>query len=55
MAAAAHLRELENKHSILDQKIKTEMKSPQPDNILITTLKKQKLFLKEQILATQES
>ncbi len=54
MAAAAHLRELENKHSKLDKEIKSEMKSPQPDNILLTTLKKQKLLLKERIRATQE-
>ncbi len=53
MAAAAHLKELENKHAHLDGKIKQELKHPHPDTIRLATLKKQKLHLKEQIQAYQ--
>lgn len=53
MAAAAHLKELENKHANLDLKIKQELKHPQPDTVRISSLKKQKLHLKEQIHAYQ--
>jgi len=52
MVATAHLTVLKNKHTKLDERIKTEMKSPQPDTILLSTLKKQKLHIKEQILAS---
>lgn len=55
MAAAAHVKELENKHAHLDDKIKRELKNPHPDTIRLATLKKQKLHLKEQILAFSES
>ena len=53
MPAAAHVRELENKHAHLDKQIKNELKNPQPDTILLTSLKKQKLHLKERITANQ--
>lgn len=53
MAAAAHLKELENKHANLDMKIKQELKHPQPDALRLSTLKKQKLHLKEQIQTLQ--
>ena len=53
MAATAHLRELENKHAHLDKKIRAEQKSPCPDTTLLSTLKKQKLQIKEQIYAQQ--
>lgn len=49
MTVSAHVKELEIKHSTLDAQIKTEQKSPAPDTLRITTLKKQKLHLKEQI------
>jgi len=49
MLATAHLNQLKNKHANLDKKIKNELKNPQPDGLLITNLKKQKLFLKDQI------
>jgi len=53
MAVTAHLKELEIKHARLDQKIKAEQKSPFPDTTLLSTLKKQKLHIKEQIYAHQ--
>lgn len=53
MAAAAHLKELENKHAHLDDEIKQELKHPLPDETRLATLKKQKLHLKEQIHAYQ--
>jgi len=53
MPAVAHLRELENKHANLDRLIKSEMKSPHPDTLRITNLKKQKLHLKDRITANQ--
>jgi len=49
MAVSAHIRELETKHSTLDDKIKMELKSPSPDMIRLQDLKKRKLHLKEQI------
>ena len=49
MAIAAHLKELNNKHAKLDDKIESELKHPAPNNILITEMKKQKLMLKQKI------
>ncbi|NNE57688.1 MAG: DUF465 domain-containing protein [Hellea sp.] len=54
MAVTAYLTELKNKHAKIDQKIKQEQKSPSPDTILLTALKKQKLQLKEKISATAD-
>ncbi len=53
MAATAHLKELENKHANLEQRIKKELKSPHPDTLLLSNLKKKKLFLKDRIFAAQ--
>ena len=53
MALRAHLKELRNKHAKLDEQIKQEHKSPFPDSTRLTALKKQKLLLKEQIVAHQ--
>lgn len=54
MSAAAHVRELENKHAKLDDKIRTESKHPAADPVAIAALKKQKLFLKDQINALSD-
>lgn len=51
MSAAAHVRELENKHAKLDTMIRSELKSPAADPIEIASLKKRKLLLKDQITA----
>lgn len=49
MGSVAHVKELENKHSMLDAQIQTELKSPAADTLHISTLKKRKLFLKQKI------
>lgn len=49
MAVAAHLQELKSKHQTLDEKIQTELKTPAPDTLRLASLKKRKLYLKEQI------
>lgn len=45
----AHLSALESKHAGLENRIATESQRPAPDDVLIATLKKQKLRLKEEI------
>ncbi len=49
MAKSAHVKELIMKHSVLDVKIKNELKNPLPDTIRLIDLKKRKLYLKEKI------
>jgi len=49
MAKSARLRTLTVKHSDLDERIQTEMRSPLPDHLRISELKKQKLQLKDEI------
>lgn len=51
MAVSSHIKELETKHSTIDDAIKTELKHPAPDMIRLQDLKKKKLHLKEQISA----
>jgi len=51
MVASAHLTVLKSKHTKLEQQIKKEMKSPHPDTLRISSLKKQKLQIKDQLLA----
>ncbi len=53
MKVTAHLKELQNKHAQLEEKIKRELKRARPDTLLLTTLKKQKLKLKDRISAAQ--
>ena len=45
----AHMSALEAKHAALDKRIQDEHLRPQPNEILIHDLKKQKLKLKEAI------
>lgn len=49
MALSAHLEQLQNKHSQLDEKIQRELRHPIPDTLRLAEMKKQKLRLKEQI------
>jgi len=49
MAVAAHLETLHSKHTNLDQKIQAELRSPLPDNLRVSRLKKQKLQIKDAI------
>lgn len=51
MALAAHLQELRNKHQTLDAQIQDALKTPAPDAAYLSTLKKQKLQIKEKITA----
>lgn len=47
----AHFSALEAKHAGLDAQISNELQRPAPDSTLVATLKKQKLRLKEAMLA----
>lgn len=49
MAVTAHLETLQSKHTNLEQKIQAELRSPLPDNIRVSQLKKQKLQIKDTI------
>jgi len=49
MAKSARLKTLTVKHSDLDNRIQVEMRSPLPDHLRISELKKQKLQLKDEI------
>lgn len=53
MALSAHLTQLNSKHATLEQKIQAEMRSPMPDHLRISELKKQKLQIKDQIIEKQ--
>jgi len=46
-----HVSALRDKHEALDQQITTEEARPVPDTILIHKLKKEKLRLKDEMLA----
>lgn len=47
----AHLSALNAKHAGLDAQISTELRRPMPDQSRLAVLKKQKLRIKEAILA----
>jgi len=49
MALSAHLEQLNSKHASLEQEIQQEMRSPMPDQLRISQLKKQKLHLKDEM------
>ncbi|MEM9574398.1 MAG: DUF465 domain-containing protein [Pseudomonadota bacterium] len=49
MSIAGHLDSLKRKHSVLEEKIADVSASPMPDQSRVTTLKREKLRLKEQI------
>ncbi|MEM8540568.1 MAG: DUF465 domain-containing protein [Pseudomonadota bacterium] len=49
MSIAGHLDSLKQKHSLLEEKIADVSASPMPDQSRVTTLKREKLRLKEQI------
>lgn len=56
MSLSGHLRELDTKHKKLEALISEERRRPAADNVRMTALKKEKLKLKEQLvaLATEE-
>ncbi len=47
MAVSARLEQLSSKHLTLDMQIQQEMRSPLPDTLRISQLKKQKLQIKD--------
>lgn len=49
MALSAHLEKLNSKHASLEQEIQKEMRSPLPDQLRISRLKKEKLHLKDEM------
>lgn len=49
MKSAAHIDALKDKHSALDAALHEEELRPHPDEDLIATLKKQKLYVKDEI------
>ena len=49
MAVSARLEQLSSKHLTLDMQIQQEMRSPLPDTLRISQLKKQKLHIKDLI------
>lgn len=53
MALSAHLEQLNAKHAKLEQQIQQEMRSPLPDTVLLTELKKQKLHIKDELSQKQ--
>jgi hypothetical protein len=44
-----HISALQLKHQGLEQKIRTEMSRPSPDEAVVQLLKKQKLRIKEEL------
>ena len=55
MAVSARLEQLSSKHLTLDMQIQQEMRSPLPDTLRISQLKKQKLQIKDMIKDVSES
>ena len=49
MAVSAHLETLHSKHIHLDEKIQAELRSPLPDFLRISQLKREKLQIKDTI------
>ncbi len=46
---SSHIAALQSKHDGLERRIREEMNRPSPDDVILQTLKKQKLRLKEAI------
>ena len=55
MTLDAHLEELSEKHRALEQKIEEEMARPSADDLKITTWKRQKLRLKDEMERLKQS
>ena len=48
---SSHIAALQSKHDGLERRIRDEMNRPSPDNTILQTLKKQKLQIKQEIVA----
>lgn len=55
MAVTAHLETLQSKHSNLDEKIQAELRSPLPDFLRISKLKREKLQIKDTLMQHSET
>jgi hypothetical protein len=53
MTIEARIRELGNRHRMLDQTIQREMARPSADSLRVRELKQQKLRLKEEITSLE--
>lgn len=49
MSVASHVEELRRKHQSLSVAVEAAERSPSPDNLSITRMKKEKMRLKEEI------
>lgn len=49
MALSAHLEQLQSRHTNIEDQINRELRSPAPDNVKISQLKRQKLQIKDTI------
>jgi hypothetical protein len=47
MALSAHLEQLQSRHGDIENQITRELRSPAPDNVKISQLKRQKLQIKD--------
>ena len=50
MALSAHLEQLQSRHGDIENQIDRELRSPVPDNVKISQLKRQKLQIKDTIV-----
>jgi hypothetical protein len=55
MALSAHLEQLRSRHGDIETQIEQEMRSPAPDQIKISQLKRQKLQIKDTIAQMSET
>lgn len=49
MSVSSHLSQLRQKHEALSQRIEDEQQRPGSDDLKVTSMKRQKLLLKEEI------
>lgn len=50
MALSAHLEQLQTRHGNIEHQIDRELRSPAPDNVKISQLKRQKLQIKDTLV-----
>jgi hypothetical protein len=50
MALSAHLEQLQSRHGDIENQISQELRSPAPDHVKVSQLKRQKLQIKDSIV-----
>lgn len=55
MALSAHLEKLQSRHTDIENQITQELRSPAPDQVRISQLKRQKLQIKDTISQMETS